>query len=295
MAFPTKDTTEPANGNLQREYPELKSLRQQIDALDDEIIRLLIQRIGIVQQVGDLKYSQGETRCFIRPDREAIMLRDITARFRGSGFSEAAAAAIWRIIIGASTAAESPLNLSVADSREAGNAMAQAREYFGPTLPCRRHENAEDVLADIYADPHCLGVFPIEYQTSGDIPWWWQMANDTGHACRVFARLPFVLRGHPLSPPVFVASSVEPAPSGKDLTLFAIDADLTDVPLKGIHVLHSDARHDTCYTLFEANGWLTPDSPGFDALRQMLLTSVPGARFTLHFLGAYAQPFTVDS
>lgn len=285
----------PPPAGLNREYPQLKELRAQIDAIDDDIARLLVARMEVVKQVGVLKRARGESKSFIRPDREAIMLRDLMAYFRETDFPESAAASIWRIIIGASTAMESPLNISVAHGHERGSAVALAREYFGPTLPCRLHVEPEDVLNDMRTDPHCIGVLPASYPAGANGPWWWQMARDTGHECQVFAKLPFVLFQRKAdAEPVLLAGNVEPAPSGKDLSLFAIDADMREMALEGLNLMDQYQSHGQSLSLFEAPGWMTLDSPGYAALHAMLSENLAGRPFILHFLGAYAEPLSVD-
>lgn len=287
----------PPPASLNREYPQLKELRAQIDAIDDEIARLLVARMEVVKQVGVLKRTRGEVKSFIRPDREAIMLRDLMAFFRETDFPESAAASIWRIIIGASTAMESPLNISVAHGHERGSAVALAREYFGPTLPCRLHVEPEEVLNDMRADPHCIGVLPADYPAGPQGCWWQQLSTDgrfSGN--RVFARIPFVLfqREADLEP-VFLVGSVEPAPSGQDVSLFAIDADLRGRSVEGWNLLQSVGQGDAVHTLFEAPGWLTPGSPGHEALEEMLKEVLEEKNYQLYFLGVYAEPFSVKS
>ncbi len=277
--------------HLLREYPELKQFRARIDTIDEEIASLLVARMDVVREVGLLKRTQGEQKSFIRPDREAIMLRELIARFRETDFPESSAAAIWRIIIGSSTATESPLNISVAHGHEEGSAVALAREYFGPTLPCRLHTTTEEVLNDMFADPHCVGVLPATYPAGVEGPWWWQMAKSLNHDCTVFAKLPFVLfqRTTDLAP-VFLAGTVESAPSGQDLSLLVIEADLTSRTPEGISVLDHYSAQGYTICLCEAHGWIPKESEGYAALVDLL---EPGIK-PPHFLGSYAKPITVD-
>lgn len=282
--------------SLHLEYPELKDYREQIDRIDVEIARLLVARMEVVRRVGALKRAQGENRSFIRPDREAIMLRDLMARFRETDFPESAAAGIWRIIIGASTATESPLNISVAHGHERGSAVALAREYFGPTLPCRLHDAPEGVLADMKADPHCIGVLPADYPVGPEGPWWWQIATDLTHDAHIFARLPFVLfRREADAEPVFLAGSAAPAPSGQDVSLFALQV-TGEVSLPpGMHPLQTHTEGPHTRYLIEAHGWLVPQSPAHAAWLESMRDTLADIPFTLYFLGAYAQPITVES
>ena len=85
---------------------EIAAFRQQIDEIDDKIANLLIERTAVVSRVGEVKHKAGPGKCPIRPGREAAMVRRITAKFENTPFLPAAAAAIWRIIIGMSTAVQ---------------------------------------------------------------------------------------------------------------------------------------------------------------------------------------------
>ena len=51
----------------------LKELRQKIDAVDDQMMRLLMERAALVQQVGEVK-AQTQAPVF-RPEREAAILQ----------------------------------------------------------------------------------------------------------------------------------------------------------------------------------------------------------------------------
>jgi chorismate mutase len=53
-------------------------LRQQIDAIDSEILRLLIERVKLVLEVGELKRVQGLQ--VHDPERERQMLDQLSAR-----------------------------------------------------------------------------------------------------------------------------------------------------------------------------------------------------------------------
>ena len=77
----------------------LQQHRNAIDAIDTQIIALLKERCGVVQQVGHLKEAHKVAGSFIRPGREAIMLRAILESTTGQALPAQAIAAIWRIIM----------------------------------------------------------------------------------------------------------------------------------------------------------------------------------------------------
>ena len=61
--------------------PELLALRDQIDALDSQLLTLLNQRAHVAEQVGEIKRRDGTP--FFRPDRVAQVIAKIKAANQG--------------------------------------------------------------------------------------------------------------------------------------------------------------------------------------------------------------------
>jgi chorismate mutase len=135
---------------MQTPEQQLAAHRARIDAIDETLTQLLIERTQIVAQVGALKNATWPRDCHIRPGREARMHRSVIQRFSGSLFSVRAALLIWRQIIGASTALESPLKVAVlsADHRP------RARNYFGANAQITLCASLSE-LAEKLADKTC--------------------------------------------------------------------------------------------------------------------------------------------
>ncbi len=184
---------------------QLTSYREAIDAIDRELLGLLAKRADIVQQVGTLKRSHGLPGSVIRPGREAKMLRDLIKDAEGTALSDTMLAALWRIIIGSSTALESPLQtLTLTDDPVAA---ALAADYFGPEVPHRNIREA-DLIEETLRHPHAIAVVP--YDAAGA---WWPHIN---LPLRVFACLPFT---NP-TPTHLAIGHVTPEPTGDDASLF---------------------------------------------------------------------------
>ena len=58
---------------------KLKQLREQIDRLDDELLKLANQRAALAQQIGHLK----EDGVVLRPEREAQVLQRLQKKNSG--------------------------------------------------------------------------------------------------------------------------------------------------------------------------------------------------------------------
>ena len=87
----------------------LADLRRQIDDIDVAIHDLLMKRTEVAQRIGAVK---GENSVYMRPGREAVVLRRLIARHRGA-LPDALIVRIWREIFAAVTALQGPLAVAV--------------------------------------------------------------------------------------------------------------------------------------------------------------------------------------
>lgn len=281
--------------------PELAAFRQQIDALDDKLVALLRERIGIVSQVGEYKRRTAPGTCPIRPAREAEMVRRIMSLFDGSSFPPAAAAAMWRILIGASTGEESALTISVFAPDREEELFWLTREYFGPAITIIRQPHIKRVIGDVMDGKASVGVVPM--LRSDDTTFWWtNLLQDGSDIPKVFARIPFIYSGTPgrNNPSGLAFGRLAPESSGHDNTLIAIEADanvshsklqttMTHSGLEAswinIATLHPSVRHH----LIELKGFVTADDDNF----RSLLTSLGSSVLKVSFLGSYAVPLNL--
>ena len=114
---------------------DLDNLRKKIDSLDSEIIRLLNERIEIVQQIGNAKKESG-AEIYV-PSRERAVFEKIKGLNKGP-LPEESAHAIYREIMSAALALETNPSIVSRNTRIiiADNAPRDARKV--PTsLPVR--------------------------------------------------------------------------------------------------------------------------------------------------------------
>ena len=194
---------------------QLDQYRKEIDAIDERIIALIKQRVGVVAKVGELKREHAPHVFPIRPSREARMIRCIAKEFAGSEFSPAAAAQIWRIIIGASTATEAELSISTLP-----DLCGLAREYFSAAARICAQTDVNLVIADVAEGRAAIGVVP----RASD---WWQPLLRMKNPPKVFACLPFALTGNQTAEALAI-SYVEPEDSGDDISLYATDTGMVE-------------------------------------------------------------------
>ena len=113
--------------NTPQSSPDLASLRVQIDNIDQQLLTLLNQRALVAERVGEVKKREGTP--FFRPDRVAQVIEKIQTANPGP-LKSAHVTAIWREIMSACLALESPQRVAVLGPE--GTFCEQAAiEFFG--------------------------------------------------------------------------------------------------------------------------------------------------------------------
>lgn len=141
---------------------ELASLREGIDRIDDELLRLISERARLARRIGEIK--QGN---IYRPEREAQVLRRLAKRNPGP-LPAAAVQRIVREVMSACLALEQPLRVAYLGP-EGTFSEGAARKHFGgsPTLvPCAA---IDDVFRAVEAGNVDYAVVPVENSTEGAI------------------------------------------------------------------------------------------------------------------------------
>ncbi|MES2260743.1 MAG: prephenate dehydratase [Pseudomonadota bacterium] len=144
---------------------KLKPLREQIDAIDAQILALLNQRAKVAQQVGHVK---AETMAPVfRPEREAQVLRGVADRNPGP-MDSGDLQTIFREIMSACRALEK--RVTVAYLGPVGTFSEQAvYQQFGSAvegLPCA---SIDEVFRATEAGTADFGVVPVENSSEGAI------------------------------------------------------------------------------------------------------------------------------
>src|ERR1700709_1955595 len=120
--------------------PSLQVLREEIDAIDEQVHRLLMARGDIIDRLIQVKHTQ-EVGSAFRPAREADMMRRLVERHRGM-LPLDTVESIWRVIISTFTSAQAPFAVH-ADLSLGESAMRDsARFHFGFTVPYVAHFSA---------------------------------------------------------------------------------------------------------------------------------------------------------
>lgn len=146
-------------------HRDLQALREQIDAVDGQLLELLNRRARLALEVGEVKRAEGSV--VFRPEREAQVIAGLKSRNPGP-LANDSVAPIWREVMSACRALESPTR--VAYLGPAGTFSEEAAlGYFGSSLtrvPCGSFDEVFRMTSAGAAD---FGVVPIENSTEGGV------------------------------------------------------------------------------------------------------------------------------
>jgi chorismate mutase len=266
--------------------PTLAELRKEIDAIDEQVHRLLMSRGDIIDRLIQVKQTQ-EVGSAFRPAREASMMRHLVERHRGI-LPLDTIESIWRVIISTFTYVQAPFSVH-ADVSVGEPAMRDsARFHFGFVVPYVAHFSG---AAAVEAVAKSKGDLALVSAVSSRTPWWNELEADG--APKIIARLPFLERAdHPAALPVFVISRV------------ADDAMVTEVQMWSIRV--SGWNADTARALaplaeivavpdtaFDGAALLVSvESGGFEKIKLALLKAGASVRSSA-LVGSHATRYTV--
>ena len=148
--------------------PTLETLRQQIDAVDEQLHELLNRRASLAQQVAEVKQREtgdDASISFYRPEREAQVLRKVKQRNSGP-LADDAVAHIFREIMSACLALEKPLSVAYLGP-EGTFTHAAAIKHFGHAVQASPVNTIDQVFAEVETGEAVYGVVPVENSTEG--------------------------------------------------------------------------------------------------------------------------------
>jgi chorismate mutase/prephenate dehydratase len=142
---------------------ELKKFREQIDTLDDEMLKLVNRRAALAQQIGHLK----EDGTVLRPEREAQVLQRLQANNQGP-LSNGAVAQLFTEVMSHCRALEAPLTVAYLGP-EGTFTEAAALKRFGSAIQGRSCATIDDVFKAVESGAALYGMVPVENSTEGAV------------------------------------------------------------------------------------------------------------------------------
>ncbi len=130
------------------ERAELDAVRSRIDAIDQELLRLISERARCAQQVAHIKIgTEGRAVQFYRPEREVAVLRRIKAANPGPLDGEEVAR-LFREIMSACLALERPLNAAFLGP-EGTFTQAAAIKHFGHSVVTKAMATIDEIFREV--------------------------------------------------------------------------------------------------------------------------------------------------
>ena len=286
------------------EQSSLEELRQLIDAIDVELHQKIIERVGLIDKVAEVKQNMDGNFHAMRPSREASMLRELEKRHQGQ-MQVGSVIRIWRELINGATALQGPFSVAVCVPEELIGYWDIARNHFGSTVPMTFHTSPTVVLQRVEEVPGAIGLLPLP-QMGEEEPWWPVLARetDTQTVPRVIWRLPFysLPTGQCEKLEALAVAKLVPEASGQDMTLLLMETDQDISQARLLEQLENNGFASQLLSIQEAGeagrhlflieleGFINPD----DCRLQSLQAKMGDEFMRIAVLGAYPKSLTQD-
>lgn len=283
-----------ANEAMPSRPPDLQSLRQRLDEIDDRLQDLLIDRAAIVSMVAASK--QDDNQAAFQPAREAQIIRRLVGRHRGR-FPVATLVRMWREMLAATVRLQSPFSVAVFASAGEPGCWDLARDHYGSNTPMATYDAVAEVIGAVARGEASIGVLPMPRSDESD-PWWPHLLSTAEEAPRVIARLPFGARGNARTDGASEALAIghgTQQDSGIDRTLLAVECTADVTRARILKLLSAAGLVCTFFAfgsqggavyLVEVDGFVPISDPRLDGFRE----SLGAALLRLVPVGSYAVP-----
>lgn len=144
---------------------KLLNLRNKIDKLDSDILKLLNQRAKVTLDIGKIKRK--EDKPVFSPDREREIYKRLTAHNKGPLKNETLKA-IYREIMSGALSIERQLKIAYFGPKYTFTHIA-ALKKFGESLNYLECDSISDVFTEVERNRADYGVVPIENSTEGAV------------------------------------------------------------------------------------------------------------------------------
>jgi chorismate mutase-like protein len=279
---------------------ELGALRAEIDSVDSQLHDLLMRRTELAVQVGEVKAkvqplggTPADGSKFIRPAREALILRRLVARHQGK-LPKAVILRMWREMISALLQVEGPFVVAVLAPKGDTALWDLARDHYGSRVRITPLPDIKTVLNAVNKGKATVGILPMP-KDGERAPWWPALDRAGGKTPHIMGRLPFGDIGNVRDPKAqaMVIGRAPNEPTGEDRTWVALHA-AKALPRRALLAAAKALAPDPRLCLSRARGkeWLL-DVAGFSGEIEGALGDLGRAlKAEIRVLGAYAVPLT---
>lgn len=284
---------------------ELAQLRERIDAIDDQLHGLLMERAKLVGTVAGAK--SGSPAPLYRPGREAQILRRLVERHEGS-FPLASLTLIWRQIISASMGLQGNFVVAVYAAEDSDPRCEIAETHYGAAVPISLHGTVTGVFIAVTQGEASVGVLP--FPADGQETPWWPRLVQFAHRSRgdsrptIVARLPFLplRRLSGTDHDSLVIAMQTPVATGRDRSFLVVEAGADTSRARVNRAFQSrglesrmmltredDTGFEPTLFLLEVDGFVGDDDDRIAAIAEEIggEEAVP-----IQVLGGYAEPLS---
>jgi chorismate mutase/prephenate dehydratase len=142
---------------------KLTKLREQIDAIDDQLLKLVSSRAELAHTIGELKGGGP----IYRPEREAQVLRRLLSQNSGP-LSDESVTAIFRTVMSNCRALEKELSVAFLGPLGTYSEEAASKQFGGLSNPVQC-VSIDEVFRVVESGKADYGVVPVENSTEGAI------------------------------------------------------------------------------------------------------------------------------
>lgn len=142
---------------------ELKKYREKIDAIDDQLLKLINERAAIAHTIGNLKNGGP----IYRPEREAQVLRRLLAQNDGP-LANDAVTSIFRNVMSNCRALEKELSVAFLGPLGTYSEEAASKQFGGVSSPVQC-ASIDEVFRVVESGQVDYGVVPVENSTEGAV------------------------------------------------------------------------------------------------------------------------------
>lgn len=280
----------------------LEELRRAIDAIDDRLHDLVLERARVVEGIGAAKRAAGQESgpVFVRPGREMAILRRLLARHSGP-FPRSVIVRMWREMFAGTLAVQNPLNVAVYMPARGAGYLEIARDQYGAYTRMEPMQTPGTVVRMVAEGQATIGVLPLPMLEEGQ-KWWTMLVSDMPGTPRVISRLPTCGPGPGRGDgaEALAIGRMPPEPTGDDRTLLVVETrpDLSRAGIKALveqaglpvqELADTDEPHagDRLH-LLELSAYVAPDDP------RVVHLGLDSQVARAVVIGGYAVPLVAD-
>ena len=146
---------------------KLEQIRNDIDAVDEQLVELLNRRAQLALDVAEEKKLENDAVSLYRPEREALVL-DKVKNHNAGPLPDEEIRRLVREVMSACLALEAPLNIACLGP-EGTFSQSAALKHFGRSVQLSLLGSIDQVFREVEAGACQYGVVPVENSTEGTV------------------------------------------------------------------------------------------------------------------------------